>query len=273
MSGEIKTKPTQHSVKELRTIGIQPDILACRSVQPLPDAHREKIALFTNVAVDDVISLVDVESIYEIPILVQKEGLGERVSSKLQLNSQQADLSSWERVVSRHKNPKHDVHIAMVGKYVELADSYKSLNEALIHAGIQTESRVHIHYIDSEELERQGVVLLKGIDAILVPGGFGLRGIEGKIQAAQYAREQQIPYLGICLGLQIAIIEFARHCAKIPGANSTELILKRLIQLLHWSVNGWIKRAQLSSVMRLKIWGAPCDWVVIVSVNRRIVGA
>ena len=220
---EIKTKPTQHSVKELRSIGIQPDVLICRSVQPLAKDKRDKIALFTNVAVPDVISLSDVQSIYEIPIILQQEGLGERVAEKLNLAHHDADLSEWQSVVEGHKHPEFHVRIAMVGKYTDFADSYKSLNEALIHAGIKTKSRVSIVYVDSEALEGQdGSALLRDIDAILVPGGFGLRGVEGKIVAARYAREKGIPFLGICLGLQIAIIEFARHKANMRNANSTE---------------------------------------------------
>lgn len=221
-SGEIKTKPTQHSVKELRSIGIQPDILVCRSEQPLPEAERSKIALFTNVAVPDVISLSDAKSIYEIPILLKKEGLDDRVAEKMGFDIISVDLSEWERVVEAHKNPRYQVTIAMVGKYTDFADSYKSLSEALIHAGIQTLSRVNIHYIDAEEIENVGINRLYEADAILVPGGFGSRGIEGKILATQYARENNIPFLGICLGLQIAMIEFARHKAGQPGANSTE---------------------------------------------------
>jgi len=221
-SAEIKTKPTQHSVKELRSIGIQPDILVCRSVQPIPESQRAKIALFTNVAMQDVISLSDAQSIYEIPILLQQDGLGERVAEKLNLEKREADLSEWQRVVESQKHPQHHVKIAMVGKYTDFADSYKSLNEALIHAGIHTKSRVNIVYVDSELLEKDGIDLLKGVDAILVPGGFGVRGVEGKILAAQYAREHGVPYLGICLGLQIALIEHARHKAAMAGASSTE---------------------------------------------------
>lgn len=219
---EIKTKPTQHSVKELRSIGIQPDILVCRSEQTLPDAEKAKIALFTNVREPDVISLPDSESIYEIPILLERQGLAEHIAEKLKLNIKSVNLSEWQHVVAGHRNPKTTVRIAMVGKYTDFADSYKSLNEALIHAGIQTESKVEIIYVDSEELESEGIRILQDVSAILVPGGFGLRGIEGKILAAQYARENKIPYLGICLGLQIAVIEFARHQASMPKANSTE---------------------------------------------------
>lgn len=222
-AGETKTKPTQHSVKELRSIGIQPDILVCRSVQPLSDAAREKIALFTNVAMPDVISLMDVKSIYEVPLVLRDQGLAQRVCQKLQLTlPAHTDLGEWERVVQAFHHPEHNVKVAMVGKYIDLEDAYKSLNEALIHAGIQTRSRVQIDFIDSEAIERRGIELLKDADAILVPGGFGKRGIEGKILAAQYAREHGVPYLGICLGMQVAIIEFARHKANMPGANSTE---------------------------------------------------
>lgn len=222
VSQEIKTKPTQHSVKELRSIGIQPDILVCRSAQPLPNSERSKIALFTNVAIPDVISLPDARSIYEIPILLQNEGLGQRVVQKLNLPSKEVNLSQWQRVVEAHRHPKHQVKIAMVGKYTDFADSYKSLNEALVHAGIHANAKVNIAYVDSEALEESGTPLLEGVDAILVPGGFGIRGVEGKILAAQFARENKIPYLGICLGLQIAIIEFARHVAQMQNANSTE---------------------------------------------------
>lgn len=221
-AGEIKTKPTQHSVKELRSIGIQPDILVCRSTQPLPHSDRSKIALFTNVSVPDVISLPDAQYIYEIPSLLRQEGLGERAAEKLGLDCTKPNLHEWEAVVDAQKNPKQVVRIAMVGKYTDFADSYKSLSEALIHAGIHTHSQVIINYVDSEELEQKGTDLLADTHAIIVPGGFGLRGVEGKILAAKYAREQQIPYLGICLGLQIAVIEIARNLAGLRGANSTE---------------------------------------------------
>lgn len=221
-AGEIKTKPTQHSVKELRSIGIQPDILVCRSASAIPASARAKIALFTNVAEPDVIFLEDVESIYAVPIKLREQGLGDRVCQKLSLPCHATDLSDWEKVVHAHRHPDHHVTIGIVGKYVDLEDAYKSLNEALIHAGIQTNARVEIKYIDSELIERDGVELLKDLDGILVPGGFGNRGVEGKIKAAQYARENNIPYFGICLGMQIAIIEFARHQANLPAANSTE---------------------------------------------------
>lgn len=219
---EIKTKPTQHSVKELRSIGIQPDILVCRSVHNLPHGERSKIALFTNVAIPDVISLPDAKSIYEIPLLLRQEGLGERVVTKLNLPIREADLTAWQEVVHAQKHPENEVKIAMVGKYTDYADSYKSLNEALIHAGIQTRTKVNIVYIDAETLEQNGVAALDGMDAILVPGGFGSRGTEGMILAAQYARVHKVPYLGICLGMQIAIIEFARHQLNLRDASSTE---------------------------------------------------
>ncbi len=221
-SGEIKTKPTQHSVKELRSIGIQPDILVCRTEAPLPDSARNKIALFTNVAVEDVISLTDAKSIYDIPMMLREEGLGGRVRSKLKLSSMKTDLSDWQQVAEAHKHPQGEVRVAMVGKYIDLADSYKSLNEALIHAGIQHRVSVEIDYIDSEALNESNLRQLEGVDAILVPGGFGSRGVDGKMLAVKYARENDVPYLGICLGMQLAVIEFARHCAGMPGAHSTE---------------------------------------------------
>ncbi|MFW0079297.1 MAG: CTP synthase [Coxiella endosymbiont of Haemaphysalis qinghaiensis] len=223
VAGEIKTKPTQHSVKELRSIGIQPDILVCRSKKPLPEAKRSKIALFTNVSVPSVISLSDVESIYEIPLILRDQGLGDRVCEKFKIEATLADLSDWKKVIATQKSPLHMVTIAMVGKYVNLSDSYKSLSEALIHAGIHTNTQVNIEYIDAEAIELHGTDLLKNnVDAILVPGGFGSRGIGGKILAARYARENNIPYLGICLGMQVAVIEFARHKTDMQNANSTE---------------------------------------------------
>lgn len=234
-TGEIKTKPTQHSVKELRSIGIQPDILICRSEQPLPDAERSKIALFTNVEKSGVISLEDVSSIYTIPIHLHQQSLDRLVVEKLKLTAKPADLSEWKAVVEAQFHPKSEVTIAMVGKYVNLTDAYKSLNEALTHAGIKTQTKVNINYINAEEIENKGTVLLKNMDAILVAGGFGERGVEGKISAAKYARENKIPFLGICLGLQVAVIEFARHCADMPKANSTEFDSKT-----HYPVIGLI---------------------------------
>ena len=220
--GEIKTKPTQHSVKELRGIGIQPDIVMCRSEVPIPENDRRKIALFTNVDVRSVISAYDMDSIYKIPVALHKQGLDEIVCRKLDLAAYPADLTMWENIVDALENPEHQVDIAMVGKYVDLTDSYKSLTEALIHAGIHTRTKVNIHYIDSEQIEAKGVETLKDMDAILVPGGFGKRGIEGKIAAVKYARENKVPYLGICLGMQIAAIEIARNKCGLEGANSTE---------------------------------------------------
>jgi CTP synthase len=221
-AGEMKTKPTQHSVKELRSIGIQPDILICRSDRLLPAVERSKIALFTNVEERGVISLADTKNIYEIPLLLCEQGLGELVVEKLALQTQPADLSEWLWVIDAKNNPQSEVTVAIVGKYTELMDSYKSLLEALIHAGIHTCTQVKVAYIDAEEIERVGTQLLHNMDAILVPGGFGSRGAEGKVLAAQYARENNRPYLGICLGMQIAIIEFARNKANLMGANSTE---------------------------------------------------
>ena len=221
-AGELKTKPTQHSVKELREIGIQPDILLCRADRNIPDDERKKIALFTNVAPEAVISAIDADSIYKIPGLLHDQMLDEIVCHKLNILAKAADLSSWQKIGYALENPKHQVNIAFVGKYVDLTESYKSLTEALIHAGIHTESKVKIHYMDSEEIEKNGTDVLKKMDAILVPGGFGKRGTEGKIAAIGYARKNKIPYLGICLGMQLAVIEFARNQAKLNDANSTE---------------------------------------------------
>jgi len=225
-AGEIKTKPTQHSVKELRSIGIQPDILICRSEQPIPVSDRRKIALFTNVEEKAVISAVDADSIYRIPLLLHEQGLDDIVVSKLRLNAQPADLTEWKNVIEALTHPANEVIIAIVGKYVDHSDAYKSLNEALIHAGIRTRVKVNINYIDSEIIEDEGVARLKDVDAILVPGGFGERGVEGKISAVRYARENKIPYLGICLGMQVAVIEFARDVAGLEGAHSTEFLPK-----------------------------------------------
>ena len=221
-SSEIKTKPTQHSVKELRSIGIQPDILVCRSEQPLPDEQRAKIALFTNVEERAVISAVDVDNLYKIPLMLNEQHLDDIVVDKLGLDVPAANLSKWESVVEAHANPEAEIEIAMVGKYMDIRDSYISLTEALLHAGIQTRTRVNIRYVESEELEADGNGRLHTADAILVPGGFGDRGIEGKISAVKLAREKQIPYLGICLGLQVAVIEYARNVAGLTGAHSTE---------------------------------------------------
>ncbi len=221
-AGEIKTKPTQHSVKELRSIGIQPDILVCRTESPLPDNERKKLALFTNVEEPAIISAVDVDNLYKIPRLFHAQGLDEIVARKFKMDLPPADFHEWDNVVNAIENPHREINITMVGKYIDLADSYKSLTEALKHAGIHTRTRVNIAYIDSENIEQSGTGCLEHADAILVPGGFGNRGIEGKIMAVQYAREQGVPYLGICLGMQVAVIEFARHKLGLEGANSTE---------------------------------------------------
>ncbi|MGZ8190695.1 MAG: CTP synthase [Methylococcaceae bacterium] len=223
-AGEIKTKPTQHSVKELRTIGIQPDILICRSELPIPVSERQKIALFTNVEEKAVISVFDADSIYRIPLLLHEQGLDEIVVSKLRLDVPQADLTEWKNVIEALAHPVNEATIAIVGKYVDHSDAYKSLNEALIHAGIRTRTKVNIVYIDSEIIEDEGVNRLKEVDAILVPGGFGERGVEGKIATVRFARENKIPYLGICLGMQAAVIEFARDVAGLEGAHSTEFL-------------------------------------------------
>jgi CTP synthase len=222
-AGEIKTKPTQHSVKELRSIGIQPDILICRSDRQLPESERRKIALFTNVERAGVISLEDLPSIYHIPLNLHQQNLDALVLEKLGLKAAPADLTDWEAVLSAFEHPQQEVTIAMVGKYVELTEAYKSLNQALEHAGIKTRTKVHIVYIDAERLESEGTASLAGMDAILVPGGFGERGIEGKILAVRYAREHNVPYLGICLGMQVALIEFARHVLNEVNAHSTEI--------------------------------------------------
>jgi len=221
-SGEIKTKPTQHSVKELRSIGIQPDILLCRAEKPLPDAERKKIALFTNVSEKAVISAVDADNIYRIPLLLHEQELDEIVVEHLGLNVPAADLSEWHAVLDGLENVDGNITIAMVGKYMDLTEAYKSLSEALVHAGIHTRTRVNVQYVDAEQIEQEGTACLESVDAILVPGGFGERGVEGKIATVQFAREQGIPYLGICLGMQVAVIEYARNVAGLSGAQSTE---------------------------------------------------
>jgi len=221
-AGELKTKPTQHSVKDLREIGIQPDILLCRADRPIPEEERRKIALFTNVQPEAVIAALDADSIYKIPGMLHDQMLDEIVCHKLGILAKAANLEAWKKIVDALEHPEHEVNIAFVGKYVDLTESYKSLSEALTHAGIHTRSKVNIHYIDSEEIETQGAQALGAMDAVLVPGGFGKRGTEGKIAAIRYARENKIPYLGICLGMQLATIEFARHVTGLTGANSTE---------------------------------------------------
>jgi len=278
-AGEMKTKPTQHSVKELREIGIQPDIVMCRADRPLPDGDRRKIALFTNVTPEAVIPALDTDSIYKIPGALHAEGLDEIVCRKLSLSPKPADLSVWNKLVDALVHPEHEVHIAMVGKYVDLTESYKSLSEALVHAGIHTRSKVQIHYVDSESIERDGIDALKGVHAILVPGGFGKRGVEGKIAAIRHARENQIPYLGICLGMQLAVIEYARHKAGLANANSTEfdpdtphpvVALVTEWQNRDGTVEKRSAQSDLGGTMRL---GAqPCD-VVPGSLAHRIYGA
>ncbi len=222
VAGELKTKPTQHSVKELRGIGIQPDILICRSEYPLPEAEREKIALFTNVAADSVFTSLDVDTIYKVPRALHEQGLDEVVVKKLNIDCKPTDLSEWDDVIEKLNTPTSSVDIAMVGKYIDLTEAYKSLSEALLHAGINTGTKVNIHYFDSEEIEKNGADCLSEMSAILVPGGFGNRGVEGKIATVQYARENKVPYLGICLGMQVAVIEYARNVAGMANANSTE---------------------------------------------------
>ena len=222
VAGELKTKPTQHSVKELRGIGIQPDILICRSEYPLPDAERAKIALFTNVEESSVFTSLDVDTIYKVPQALHEQGLDNVVVRKLSLDCKDADLSEWASVVNKLENPTHSVDIAMVGKYMDLTEAYKSLSESLIHAGVHTQTKVNIHYFDSEEIEKNGTDCLSEMSAILVPGGFGNRGVEGKIATVQFARENNVPYLGICLGMQVAVIEYARNVAGMADANSTE---------------------------------------------------
>ncbi len=221
-AGELKTKPTQHSVKELREIGIQPDVLLCRSDRGLPMDERRKIALFTNVQEEAVISAVDVDCIYKIPALLHEQMLDQIICHKLNLLAKPADLGVWNNLVDALEHPQYSITIALVGKYVDLTESYKSLSEALIHAGIHTRSKINISYVDSEDIEKNGVDCLAGMDAILVPGGFGKRGVEGKISAIHYARTNSIPYLGICLGLQLAVVEYARNKANMADAHSTE---------------------------------------------------
>jgi len=264
-AGEIKTKPTQHSVKELRSIGIQPDILGCRSQHSLPANARAKIALFTNVEERAVLSLPDVEDIYEVPLVLHEQGIDNIVAEKLQLTTQPANLSEWQKVVEAFKNPTSEITIGMVCKYIDLADSYKSLTEALRHAGIQTHTRVKVVYIDSEEIEQQGVDQLKNLDAILVPGGFGKRGVEGKILAANYAREHKVPYLGICLGMQIALIEFARH-AGFVNAHSTEFDPKTpypvIALVTEWmAADGTLEKRDANSDLggTMRLGGQPCQ--------------
>ena len=278
-AGEMKTKPTQHSVKELREIGIQPDVVLCRADRPVPDGDRKKIALFTNVPEEAVIPALDANSIYKIPGMLHAEGLDVIVCKKLQINPKPADLDTWHRLVDALEHPQHEVNIAMVGKYVDLTESYKSLSEALIHAGIHTRSKVHIHYVDSEMLEREGVESLRAMDAILVPGGFGKRGVEGKIRAVRLARETGIPYLGICLGMQLAVIEGARHLAGLANANSTEFdpaTPHPVVALItEWqNRDGSIEKRTENSDMggTMRLGAQPCE-VVPGSLAHKIYGA
>lgn len=275
---EIKTKPTQHSTKELRSIGIQADILICRSEKTISDFAREKIALFTNVETRAVISLPDVNNIYSIPLLMKQQGIDKLLVDKLCLSEVVPDLSEWQKIVDIEKNAHKEIKVAMVGKYVDLVDAYKSINEALRHAGIHTNTKVNIIYIDAEELEVKGKKVLSEADAILVPGGFGKRGIEGMIIAAEYARENNIPYLGICLGMQIAIIEYARHVAGLRGANSTEFDKETKFPVIAL-VTEWLtgtgeiekrdENVDLGGTMRLG--GHEC-WMVKDSLARKIYG-
>ena len=265
-AGEIKTKPTQHSVKELREIGIQPDILLCRMDRPLPDDERRKIALFCNVEENAVIGCYDASSIYKIPAQLHEQGIDDIIAEHLNLTLPPADLSVWDGIVDAIEHPQREVNIAMVGKYVDLTESYKSLSEALNHAGIHTRSKVNIHYIDSEEIERDGAASLAGMDAILVPGGFGKRGVEGKILAVKFARERNIPYMGICLGMQIALIEYARDVAGMAGANSTEFDLETdfpVVALIDEWVNhdGKIEKRDENSNLggTMRLGGQQCD--------------
>ncbi|WP_455211692.1 CTP synthase [Kaarinaea lacus] len=267
-AGELKTKPTQHSVKELRSIGIQPDVLLCRADRPLPADERRKIALFTNVEERAVVSMVDVDTIYKIPMLLEAQGLDDIVLDKFHIEAPKADLSRWRAVVEALQNPSDTVEVAMVGKYMDLTEAYKSLSEALIHAGIHTHTKVRILYIDSEQIEKEGTACLEGAHAILVPGGFGDRGVEGKIQAVKYARENKIPYLGICLGMQVAVIEFARNVAKLEHAHSTEFDKNTpnpvIALITEWTTpSGEVQRrteqSDLGGTMRLG--GQPCHLV------------
>jgi CTP synthase len=278
-AGEMKTKPTQHSVKELREIGIQPDVVLCRADRPLPDNDRKKIALFTNVPEEAVIPALDADSIYKIPGMLHGEGLDVIVCKKLGLHAPAADLAVWHKLVDALEHPEHQIQIAMVGKYVDLTESYKSLSEALIHAGIHTRSKVVIHYVDSEVLEREGVESLKGMHAILVPGGFGKRGVEGKLKAVRYARENGIPYLGICLGMQLAVIETARNMAGLTDANSTEFdpaTPHPVVALItEWqNRDGSIEKRTESSDMggTMRLGAQPCE-VVPGSLAHRIYGS
>lgn len=265
-AGEIKTKPTQHSVKELREIGIQPDVLLCRMDRELPEDEKRKIALFCNVEENAVIGCYDSDSIYKVPAMLHNQGIDDIIAEQLQLDLPKADLSVWGRIIDAIEHPDHSINIAMVGKYVDLTESYKSLTEALKHAGIHTRTNVNIIYVDSEEIERDGADSLKDMDAILVPGGFGKRGVEGKIKAVKFARESDIPYMGICLGMQIALIEYARDVAGMAGANSTEFDLDTnfpVVALIDEWVNhdGKVEKRDENSNLggTMRLGGQQCD--------------
>jgi CTP synthase len=267
-AGELKTKPTQHSVKELREIGIQPDILLCRAEREIPEDERRKIALFTNVPFEAVISAIDADSIYKIPLLLHDQMMDEIVCHKLDILARAANLSEWKKITNALANPNNTIDIAFVGKYVDLTESYKSLTEALVHAGIHTDTKVKIHYIDSEDIENKGTSALSDMDAILIPGGFGIRGTEGKIATVQYARENKVPYLGICLGMQLAVIEFARNVAGLKDANSTEFNAKAEHQVIglidEWQdASGKVEKrdehSDLGGTMRLGAQACPIE--------------
>jgi CTP synthase len=263
-AGEIKTKPTQHSVKELRSIGIQPDILLCRCDRPLPESARSKIALFTNVEREAVIPVQDVESIYQVPLVLHSYNLDEAVLRMLGMEAPNADMSRWEGIVHAYRNPEQEVVIGMVGKYIDQTESYKSLSEALNHASMATKTKAQIRYLCAEELERVGAPLLDGLHGLIVPGGFGERGIEGKILASKIARERGLPYLGICLGMQVALIDFARHRAGMARANSTEFDVQTpypvVAMLEEWKdLTGQVRRAQTDKGGTMRLGGQKCQ--------------
>lgn len=258
-AGELKTKPTQHSVQKLREEGVYPDVLLCRAEHRIPEAERAKIALFSNLQVDHVISVWDAETIYEVPLILHDQHLDEIICRRLNLTDlKPADLSDWKKICEELKKPEREVNVAMVGKYVDYADSYKSLNEALLHAGIHTHTRVNRIFVDATEIEQKGTDLLRNMDAILVPGGFGQRGTEGMIQAIEYARVNKIPYLGICLGMQLAVIEFARHVCGLENANSTELEASTPYPVVSLITEWTDQSGQLQSVMKAATWAAQC---------------
>lgn len=278
-AGELKTKPTQHSVKELRTIGIQPDVLICRSDRMIPESERRKIALFTNVSEAAVITAVDADTIYRIPSLLHAQHLDDIVVRKLRIDAPPADLSEWEAVIDGLTHWDREVNVAMVGKYVHHTDAYKSLSEALIHAGIKTRTKVKIHYFDSEDIGDDPRLMLHHIDAILVPGGFGERGVEGKIRTVRYAREAGIPYLGICLGMQVAVIEYARNMAGLTGAHSTEFDTKTphpvIALITEWQdASGQIEhRSEASDIGgTMRLGGQACK-LIEGSLGREVYGA